>query len=149
MCILDKEKNIFAESNFTPHKIVPPKKTDEIKTTEIQTKSSTIEVFYDINFHGEIIGHLYIRSNLNQVNTQINRALLIGLFILIAVLIITYLLTNVLQKLIITPVLELANISSKISKEKDFSTKINMKRYDGIGILIDSFNNMIYSIKGL
>jgi len=146
VCILDKEKNIFAESNFTPHKIVPPKKTDEIKTTEIQTKSSTIEVFYDINFHGEIIGHLYIRSNLNQVNTQINRALLIGLFILISVLIITYFLTNVLQKLIITPVLELANISSKISKEKDFSTQINMKRNDEIGILIDSFNNMISEI---
>ena len=141
VCILDEEKNVFAESNFTAEKIIPPKDPKEI----IQ-KTSLIQELYEIAILGDKIGTLYIRSNLDQINVQIERALLIGLFIIILAIIITYVLTHILQKLITQPILQLASISAKISEEKDFSTKINMERDDEIGVLVHSFNKMLSEI---
>lgn len=141
VCILDKNENIFAESNFTVNKIIPPK-----NQSEIDKETGLIELLYDIELQNEVVGTLYIRSNLNQVNVQIKNAFLIGLVILIMAILITYILTRFLQSLITQPILELARISARISKEKDYSTKIEMKRNDEIGTLVRSFNNMLKEI---
>lgn len=141
VCILDKDKNVFAESNFTSENIVPPKDKDGIdKDTRL------IELLYDIELQDEIVGTLYIRSNLNHVNVQIKKALLISLVILFLAIFITYVLTWFLQNLITKPILELAEISSRISKGKDYSTTIKMERDDEIGVLVKSFNKMLKEI---
>lgn len=141
VCILDKNNQLFAESNFTATKIIPPK--NGLKTTK---NTNSIEVFYDINFQGEKLGSLYIMSNLDQVNKQIKIAIITGVSILFISIIISYILTSIIQRIITNPILKLAAISSKISENKDYSTKINIERDDEIGILVTSFNNMLSEI---
>jgi signal transduction histidine kinase/CheY-like chemotaxis protein len=141
VCIVDKYGEIFSESNFTSIKIIPPKKKED--TGE---KKNAIEVFHEIDFQGEKLGSLYIISNLNQVNNQIKIAIITGVSILIISLIISYILTYIIQRIITNPILELASISSEISENKDFSTKINIERNDEIGTLVNSFNNMLGEI---
>ena len=141
VCILNSNHQLFAESNFTNSKIVLPE-----NKKSVGKQSDIIEVLYDINYQGNTIGSLYIKSNFNQVNEQINRAIIIGILILILALIATYILTNIIQKIIINPILKLASTAALISDEKDYSTTINIKRDDEIGMLVDSFNNMLSEI---
>lgn len=141
VCILNSNHQLFAESNFTNSKIVLPENKESVGE-----QSDIIEVFYDINYQGNTIGSLYIKSNFNQVNEQINRAIIIGIFILILALIATYILTNIIQKMIINPILKLASTAALISDKKDYSTTINIKRDDEIGMLVDSFNDMLSEI---
>ncbi len=141
VCILNNKGQLFSESNFTTAKILPPKSEENIVK-----KSDVIEVFYDINFQGNELGSLYIKSNFNQVNEQIRRAIIIGSLILILAIIATYILTQIIQKIITNPILELASRSAIISEKKDYSTKINIKREDEIGVLVNSFNNMLGEI---
>tara|TARA_B100000809_G_scaffold158023_1_gene155325 strand:+ start:14166 stop:16016 length:1851 start_codon:yes stop_codon:yes gene_type:complete len=141
VCIIDKYDVIFSESNFTSTKINPPQKKEDVGVNK-----KSIEVFHEIKFQGEKLGSLYIKSNLNQVNKQIKIAIITGLLILIISIIISYVLTYVIQRIITNPILKLASISSRISENKDFSTKINIKRDDEIGTLVNSFNNMLSEI---
>jgi len=122
-------------------KIVPPKSKQDI-----DKKTRFIEILHGIRFQEEQIGTLYIKSNLKQVNEEFNRAIYIGIAVLLLSLIVTYLLSNILQRLISSPILELAAISSKISKEKDYSTRIEIKREDELGVLVNSFNRMLKEI---
>ncbi|MFB0924162.1 MAG: histidine kinase dimerization/phospho-acceptor domain-containing protein, partial [Vicingaceae bacterium] len=141
VCIIDQYDILFSESNFTSTKIIPPQKKEDLGANK-----NSIEVFHEIKFQGEKLGSLYIKSNLNQVNEQIKIAIITGLLILIISIIISYVLTYVIQRIIIDPILNLASISSRISENKDFSTKINIKRDDEIGTLVNSFNNMLSEI---
>jgi signal transduction histidine kinase/CheY-like chemotaxis protein len=140
-CILNKNNKIFSESNFTFKKIIPPQNEQQISKDP-----NSIQVFHDIIFQGEKLGSLYIISNLDQVNNQIKIAITTGVLILFISIFISYILTYIIQKIITNPILELAAISSKISKNKDYSTKINIERDDEIGTLVNSFNNMLGEI---
>jgi len=141
VCILDKNSNIFSESNFTNTVIHPPK-----TKTEIGEHPNQIEAFYNISFQGDNLGSLYIRSNLDQVNKQVNLAIIMGGIILLIAIVATYILTTIIKKTVTNPILELASLSAQISNNKDYTTKINIKRDDEIGVLADSFNNMLGEI---
>ncbi|MGB0882263.1 MAG: ATP-binding protein [Vicingaceae bacterium] len=138
-CVINQAGEIFAESDFSKEK-----KT--VKTNGRESVKNFIEVYHNIESEKKSIGTLYIKVNLKQVNLQIKKASIIGGLILFLAIVITYLFTRFLQKMITKPILELAKISSKISKEKDYSTKIEIKRDDEIGTLVKSFNNMLQEI---
>lgn len=142
VCILDKDDNIFSERNFTSKAVTVPIADRQ----SIGKKYNLVEVFYDIHFEGDRIGSLFIRSNLNQVNTQIKKAIIIGVVILVIAILLTYILANILRKIITDPILELASASVLISEQKDFSTKIEMDRTDELGTLVKSFNTMLGEI---
>lgn len=143
VCIIDKYDEIFSETSFVSltSQIIPPK-----SKAELGGKDNKIEVFHEINFQGEKLGSLYIISNLNQVNHQIKIAIITGISILFVAIIFSYFFTFIIQRIITNPILELASISSEISENKIFSTKINIERNDEIGTLVNSFNNMLSEI---
>lgn len=51
------------------------------------------------------------------------------------------------QRYISKPILELANIASKISKTKDYKVSITKTSNDEVGILMESFNQMLLAIQ--
>lgn len=141
VCIYNSKDLLFAESKFTNESITAPKRKNEI-----DKKSDLIEVFYDIIYQGNNLGSLYIRSNFNQVNEQIQRAVVIGMLILIMAIIATYILAHIIQKIIINPIFKLATATALISDKKDYTTKIDIESDDEIGVLVNSFNTMLCEI---
>jgi signal transduction histidine kinase len=65
---------------------------------------------------------------------------------LLGIIILAFLLTNRLQKIISKPILDLAMLTRKISSENNFSIKIERKTNDEIGILYDDFSNLLNQI---
>ena len=95
----------------------------------------------------EQIGAIYMKSNLNQVNAHIKRVVIIAGVILIVSVIVTFLLAFLLQRIITHPILKLASTTLNISRQKDYSVRIEQDRGDEIGTLIESFNLMLQEIE--
>ncbi len=76
----------------------------------------------------------------------LRQALLMAVFIVLLALF-SIILANQLQKKISKPILEMAGASDKISRGEAYNHKITRKRQDEIGVLYDSFNLMMDTIK--
>jgi PAS domain S-box-containing protein len=93
------------------------------------------------------MGTLFIQSDLEVMYGQINHLLLIGLLAMIGALIFAYLLSNILQKSISQPILDLETTVDIVSTEHDYSIRAVKTSNDEIGALTDAFNQMLTQIE--
>jgi PAS domain S-box-containing protein len=93
------------------------------------------------------MGTLYIKSDLDVMYRQINHLLLIGLLLTLGSLFIAYLLSNILQKTISGPILDLEEIATVVSTKHDYSIRAVKTSNDEVGSLTDAFNQMLTQIE--
>lgn len=105
--------------------------------------SLTVPIYLD----KEEIGYVYIRSNLNEFYKGLISQIFIIVFISFITIGIIYLMIIVLERNVATPVVKLAELMSKISKEKDYSLRTPIISEDEIGILSKGFNEMLSEIE--
>ena len=124
---------------------------DEKTTSPFSVPEGTtgIKKLYYTIFHREyIVGSFEIFYTERYVNEEIDRRrtnLLIA-FALIGLSTITVIFV-VVRKMLISPVLTLADISREITKNKDYSVGIEKTSNDEIGVLYESIANMLQEIK--
>lgn len=115
--------------------------------------SHQIEVMKPIVKMQDKIGFIYIESSLEQVASYIEKQTRIGLSVVVAVLIISYLMATIFQRTISRPLLNLAETARQISIRKDYNIRA---AYDGdmekefkneLVILTSSFNEMLTEIE--
>jgi signal transduction histidine kinase/CheY-like chemotaxis protein len=68
-------------------------------------------------------------------------------FVVLGSLLVALVLSSRLQKLISAPILRLADVESRVSREKDFSLRAEKDSDDELGVLIDGFNDMLVQIQ--
>lgn len=105
------------------------------------------EVYVPIEDENGYLFTVYLRSDLSALYERYIRYAGVLISISFVTLIIAFLLSLNLQKLISKPVLALANTTNEISKKKDYSIRIEQKRKDEIGTLINGFNQMLSEIE--
>ena len=108
---------------------------------------TSLHFFHEIRRDGEKLGTVYIQSDLNDLNSRIRMFGLIVAIVLIGSLVITYLLTTRLQRLVSGPILHLAEIESQVSRERNYSIRAVRESNDELGQLIDGFNEMLEQIQ--
>lgn len=104
--------------------------------------------FHPISFDNEALGTLCIKYDLLEIQSRQNQYLMVLLGILVTSFIAAFLLSTRFQKIITQPILNLAHVAGLVSSEKDYS--IRAKKHDShdeVGILVDSFNNMLGQIE--
>ena len=110
-------------------------------------EDDSLVIFSTISQKGNIIGSTYLRSDLKKLDLLLNRDISIAIAIIIATSVIIYLLSLVLQKVISDPILNLADTTKLISKNKDYSVRVKKQGMDETGILYDGFNEMLENIQ--
>lgn len=112
-------------------------------------------VFTDDYFHlaqaiildGDKIGALYIRSNLDELNRHfkdyVATTIVVALFVVVTLLLIS----TLLQRIVSTPLLHLAETATNIATQSDFSIRAPQESEDEIGQLVLAFNAMIEKIE--
>ncbi len=109
--------------------------------------NNQFETSQKIILDGEEIGSVYLlASNKILYQREINFVLIILSIVFVAATV-SYLLAIKLQALISKPILELANVVQKISSNENYSTFKPIVSNDEIGVLNESFKNMIEQIK--
>lgn len=109
--------------------------------------SDRLDTFQKIHLAGEVIGTLYIASDLKEQAMRNVRYLLIGGLVLLLSSVAAYLLAARLQRVISEPILALAQTASRVATEKDYALRAVKHGQDELGSLIDRFNEMLAQIE--
>lgn len=141
--LYDIQGNLFAEYNKLNSTFTPPSFSEGSFS---KFEEDYLHVYQPIIFQEKSYGHIYIRASTAVLTEKINKYLLNMLVVFVATILIAYLLANYLQRIISSPILHLASVTEHISKEMDYSVRIQKKGNDEISLLYDGFNNMLEQI---
>lgn len=117
--------------------------------TFLTTDSSYIKItsITDESENNRTIGYLLISRNLKDYEKQFSNLVKTNLIIAIVLLILAFVITTQLQKIVSQPILNLSAVVKKITVNKDFSLRIHKRNNDEVGQLIDGFNQMLDTIE--
>jgi signal transduction histidine kinase/CheY-like chemotaxis protein len=96
---------------------------------------------------GRFVGVIYLLSNTHEITARLQRYLGILAGVTLASLAASLLLASQLQKLISRPILHLADVETRVSRERDYSVRAVKEADDELGVLIDGFNDMLGQIQ--
>src|SRR5207244_1244590 len=94
-------------------------------------------VFQQIKLNDEKIGTFYIESDLSDIHALVWRLVYAFIGILLGSLMVSFLLSSKLQRLVSEPILQLSRVAKKVSEEKDYSVRAIKSTRDELGTLID------------
>jgi len=92
-------------------------------------------------------GSIYVMSDLRDVYQRINLSIIIIFCVVSIVMIVAYLVAGELQKIILTPILNLVSTTRSVAQGAQYSTRATKYYHDEIGELFDSFNTMMAEIE--
>lgn len=141
--LYDIQGNLFAEYNKTASAFTPPSFSEGSFS---KFDDEYLHVYQPIIFQEKSYGHIYIRASTADLTNKINKYLLTMVVVFVGTILIAYILANYLQRIISKPILYLASVTEHISKEMDYSVRIQKKGNDEIALLYDGFNNMLEQI---
>jgi signal transduction histidine kinase/CheY-like chemotaxis protein len=104
-------------------------------------------LFRRIERQGDTLGTVYIQSDMEELRGRINTYTRAAAIVVLGSSLVALLLSSRLQKLISAPILKLASVESRVSREKDFSLRAEKDADDELGVLIDGFNDMLVQIQ--
>lgn len=96
---------------------------------------------------GEVVGSVAIRADGAGVYTRLCRYLAIVGIVFLAASAAAALMASGLQKAISLPILELVSTARRVSSESDYSLRAESHSRDELGLLMDSFNEMLEQIQ--
>ena len=121
------------------------KDQDEIK--QYKFSAQFLEVWEPITQSDEIVGLIYLKSDLSELNARLNYFIKTILTVYFLSLFIAFLMAIQLQKIITDPISNLVKITSLISQKKDYSIRASSQTDDELGQLINHFNEMLEQIQ--
>ncbi len=110
-------------------------------------KPDRIEVFHPIVLEGRPIGTLYIRSDLRQMQERTRAFMTMVVIVTLAACLLAFLLSFRLQRVISGPINSLAATARRVSAEKDYAVRAVKRGTDELGVLVDTFNEMLVQIQ--
>lgn len=104
-----------------------------------------LHVGVPILYQGSVYGMIYLKIS-PEIKKEIYSRILIAALLGIILLIIAFFLANIAQKIISDPILLLAKTAEQISIKADYSIRLENTDKSEVGVLYDSFNNMLETI---
>jgi signal transduction histidine kinase/CheY-like chemotaxis protein len=104
-------------------------------------------VFKSVWLKGQKIGSVCLKSDLGELNARLRRFSEIVLAILTGTVLLALLLSSRLQRIILRPIVHLAQVANTVSVEKKYSLRAVKEADDDLGQLTDTFNHMLEEIE--
>lgn len=98
---------------------------------------------HEVEYNEQHLGTLLLRADLSALGDRLARFVGVVVLILGLSLAVVFFLSSWLQKIISTPILQLAHVTERISQEGEFSFRVQKPGNDEIGTLYDGFNDML------
>jgi diguanylate cyclase (GGDEF)-like protein/PAS domain S-box-containing protein len=110
-------------------------------------ENSDLLIFHPVVLSGERLGSIYLRSDMNQIRARLLKYFGIVCLVLIASLGVGLSLSSRFQSVISGPIASLAGLARLISVEKNYAVRATRVADGEIGVLVDSFNEMLSQIE--
>lgn len=111
-----------------------------------QIDKTSLIVFKRIIDHGEILGTVYLRASYELYDRVLNY-LGLAVFVAVAAMLVAFLMSSRLQRIVTRPVLEIERIAREVVGQRDYSRRAQKTSDDEVGALVDSFNGMLAEIE--
>jgi len=144
-CIFNREGRLF--SFYQRADVKGPFHAPTLRTVGHYFEDQSLLLFRDVFQDGERIGTVFIQSDMEELDDRLKGYARIVTIVLLASSLVALVLTARLQGLISKPLLRLAEIETRVSREKDFSLRAVKESNDELGVLIDGFNEMLVQIQ--
>ncbi|WP_416307224.1 ATP-binding protein [Neptunicella sp. SCSIO 80796] len=143
----DNELYLFATYNRqgTSHVQTVLDRIDELSVPTLS--SNAMELVKPIEHSGETIGYLYLNISTAELDALTLKAIMLTVSILFIVIVMSLLLTLMLQKKITQPVGELVDLVQAISRDKDYSSRAKISNINELAILANAFNRLLARIQ--
>jgi len=141
--ILSENSTTFAHYELLNHEI----ELDEIFMPFEKGLSKHILIKHDIHYQGENIGSVHITASLNNLYRHNLHYVLIAFLVSLSSMFLTMLLSSLLLKRIIDPILKLTKTAKKITHLSSYNVRAKILSNDEIGDLTNNFNEMLDEIQ--
>ena len=105
------------------------------------------DIFKAIRLDNEIVGSLYIKSDVRGIYIQILWYILTVFVVMVISLSFVFLILSRLQKIITKPLIDMADVMRTVSSKKDYSVRVAVQSADESGFLAEGFNEMLSQIQ--
>lgn len=103
-------------------------------------------VFKRIVDHGEIAGTVYLRADYELYPRIIDYAG-IALLVMLVAMFIAFLMSSWLQAIVTRPILAIGEVAREVVTQRDYSRRAEKLSDDEVGVLVESFNDMLSEIE--
>ena len=144
-CVYDKTGMVVA--HYQRADLRDAFKFPETRRTSQRFGRGRLDTFQDITLAGELIGAVYIGSDLTEIADRTSHYILIVVLVMTGALFLALMLSRKLQKFISGPISHLAGVVDIVASEKNYSVRAVKQGEDELGRLIDGFNEMLSQIQ--
>jgi signal transduction histidine kinase len=106
-------------------------------------KDGYLHIFYTIKYKDQNCGTIYLRISSEEIQTKFRSSLMIMAILVLFLLITVYIIATRLQRIISVPILNLAELTSQISNNHDFTVQLKPQGNDEVGKLYQQYNNLL------
>ena len=147
--IIAPNGNIFAKFARDPNEdIFDVPALPEGKQEEYWFRNNHLILVRQIVFHNQVLGRVYIRADLQELDDRLYRYAAIALAVLVVSLIAAFLVSTEYRKSLAQPIVELAEVARTVSRERDYSVRVAPSREGGeVALLVGAFNDMLAQIQ--
>jgi two-component system cell cycle sensor histidine kinase/response regulator CckA len=145
-CVFSKDGKVFAHYDRQSDKIIFAARS-KVEAENFSFGEKTLTIFEPINSEGEVVGTVYLASDMRALHERLMKFATITSAIFVLALFVAFLLSARLQRLISGPILQLAQIAKLVALEKNYSVRATKRSNDELGQLVDGFNEMLAQIQ--
>ena len=106
-----------------------------------------LDVFQSVTRNNEIIGQVFIRSGLEQLDDRLQQQLIVSVVVLIISLCIAFALTARMQRQIYRPIIQLGKVAAQVSNNNNYAIRASVENDDEFGGTVKAFNDMLHEIE--
>ena len=102
-----------------------------------------IEIIQPIMNTKDVMGYVYLRASAEALENRIFQSIMTTVSVLLICLVICFFLTLKLQSAITAPINGLVRLVQRVSRQRDYSSRVNLHGIKELDILGEAFNNML------
>jgi two-component system cell cycle sensor histidine kinase/response regulator CckA len=141
--IYDENNELFASYHRDNYKIDAP----EVITPPItRFKENYLYISRSIVYKNDSLGTIYLRFSAETLAKLTKKLIITMVLIVVLLLPLSLLLALKLQGIISKPILDLVKVTKKVSSEGNYSLRVQKTYNDEVGMLVDSFNDMMEQV---
>lgn len=110
-------------------------------------KGGSLHLAHPIIRRGQIVGTIFVVSDLTDLRERLARYPVIVSEMFLAAILVAFILSAGLHRLISNPIVHLADVARSVATEKNYSLRAKKQTEDELGNLIDVFNEMLGQIQ--
>jgi methyl-accepting chemotaxis protein len=141
--LADTASDTFSTTQTSPS---PQKKERVALKAGVSFSKTDVELIHPIVLDGNTIGMVVLRADRRELYGRLRWYTIIVVALMVGGLIISFLLSGILQRMLAEPIIQLAEVTSIVSRERNYTLRVEKQGNDELGRLVDGFNDMLGQI---